>query len=74
MNLIKHLINILFILFIPYVIVFFFYLVTLCSFVYTEAVTANGFILVYGIYALAIALPMYLIDSDGNTFKLLKTN
>lgn len=74
MNLIKHLINILFILFIPYVIVFFFYLVTLCSFVYTETVTSNGFILIYGIYAIVIALPMYVIDSNNNTFKLLKTN
>lgn len=75
MNLIKHLINLMFLWTIPYVIVLFFMLITGFAFTYSEGIHSDVFVVISTFYSI-VMLMAYLVgnsEEDFNHLKILKT-
>jgi hypothetical protein len=76
MNLIKHIINLLAIWTVPFIVLWFFVLITGFAFTYSEGLRFVGFIIITSIYSV-VWLGMYIFYHDTteiDTMKVFKTN
>jgi len=76
MKLIKHIANLLAIWTVPFIVLWFFILITGFAFTYSEGVRFEGFIILTTIYSI-VWLVMYIAyhdTTDIDTMKIFKTN
>lgn len=76
MKLIKHIINLLAIWTVPFIVLWFFILITGFAFTYSEGIRFEGFVILTTIYS-AVWLIMYIAYHDTteiDSMKLFKTN
>lgn len=74
MKLINHLLNLMFLWSIPFIMVAFFYLLTLFSFSYVSCVTSDVWIFLYSVYFMMSFIAYGVIEEDDDCLKLIKIN
>lgn len=71
MKLIKHIINLLLLWAIPYVCLFFFWLLTLCQFSYRQTIINGYWVITVSIYCLMVAILYSLNNGSEDDIKFI---